>query len=161
MKKHKNYSKAKQLCFKPEINLCPHCNQPLKKSHIAWHKNIYRTKTNPTRNKLRLQMHKQKLQKHKRNLPLNRSRNAQHQILPIRHRCHNKNRPTILPKPPNYRPNQTNPNKPTSTLADKSFRNKSPNPSLPSTSQSRHKTKPPPTNQNPCKRRHKSRHNGV
>ena len=44
MKKRKNYSRAKQLFFKPEINLCPHCNHQLKKSHITWHKNIFTLK---------------------------------------------------------------------------------------------------------------------
>jgi hypothetical protein len=44
VKKRKNYSRAKQLYFKPEINLCPHCNHQLKKSHIAWQKNIFTLK---------------------------------------------------------------------------------------------------------------------
>jgi hypothetical protein len=44
VKKRKNYSRAKQLSFKPEINLCPHCKHPLKKSHIAWQKNIFTLK---------------------------------------------------------------------------------------------------------------------
>jgi hypothetical protein len=40
MKKAKDYSGAKTVYFKPEINLCPHCNKPLQRSHIAWSKNI-------------------------------------------------------------------------------------------------------------------------
>src|SRR5208283_4849701 len=45
MKKAKDYSRAKQVYFNPEIKLCPHCNQPLKQSHIAWQKpqTIYRS----------------------------------------------------------------------------------------------------------------------
>jgi hypothetical protein len=41
MKKAKDYSRAKQVYFSPEINLCPHCNQPLKKSHVAWQKYVF------------------------------------------------------------------------------------------------------------------------
>jgi hypothetical protein len=44
MKKAKDYSRAKQVYFSPEINMCPHCNQPLKKSHIAWKKNLFTLK---------------------------------------------------------------------------------------------------------------------
>src|SRR5208282_263904 len=40
MKTAKDYSGAKTLCFKPEIKLCPNCNKPLKRSHIAWRKYI-------------------------------------------------------------------------------------------------------------------------
>ena len=40
MKTAKDYSRAKQLCFSPEINLCPHCHQQLKRSHIAWEKHL-------------------------------------------------------------------------------------------------------------------------
>ena len=40
MKTAKNYSGAKSLYFKPEIKLCPNCNKPLKRSHIAWCKHI-------------------------------------------------------------------------------------------------------------------------
>jgi hypothetical protein len=44
VKKRKNYSRAKQLSFKPEINLCPYCKKQLKQSHIAWQKNIFTLK---------------------------------------------------------------------------------------------------------------------
>lgn len=44
MKKTKDYSRAKQVYFNPEIKLCPHCNQPLKKSHIAWKKYLFTLK---------------------------------------------------------------------------------------------------------------------
>lgn len=44
MKTAKDYSRAKQVYFKPEIKLCPHCHQPLKRSHIAWKKNIFTLK---------------------------------------------------------------------------------------------------------------------
>jgi hypothetical protein len=44
MKRAKDYSGAKPLYFKPEIKLCPHCNTPLKRSHIAWQKNIFTLK---------------------------------------------------------------------------------------------------------------------
>ena len=44
MKKAKDYSRAKTVYFSPEIKLCPHCNQPLKKSHIAWRKNVFTLK---------------------------------------------------------------------------------------------------------------------
>ena len=44
MKTAKDYSKAKQVYFNPEIKLCPHCHQPLKKSHIAWRKYIFTLK---------------------------------------------------------------------------------------------------------------------
>jgi hypothetical protein len=40
MKTAKDYSKAKQVYFSPEIKLCPSCQQPLKRSHIAWRKNV-------------------------------------------------------------------------------------------------------------------------
>jgi hypothetical protein len=44
VKRAKDYSRAKQVYFKPEIKLCPHCHQPLKRSHIAWRKNIFTLK---------------------------------------------------------------------------------------------------------------------
>jgi hypothetical protein len=44
VKKAKDYSKAKQVYFSPEIKLCPHCHQQLKRSHIAWRKNIFTLK---------------------------------------------------------------------------------------------------------------------
>ena len=44
MKRAKDYSGAKTVYFNPEINLCPHCNTPLKRSHIAWQKNIFTLK---------------------------------------------------------------------------------------------------------------------
>ena len=44
MKTAKDYSKAKQVYFSPEINLCPHCSQPLKRSYIAWQKNLFTLK---------------------------------------------------------------------------------------------------------------------
>ena len=40
MKRAKDYSGAKTVYFKPEIKLCPNCNRPLKRSHIAWRKHI-------------------------------------------------------------------------------------------------------------------------
>ncbi len=40
MKTAKDYSGAKSLYFKPELKLCPNCNKPLKRSHIAWRKYI-------------------------------------------------------------------------------------------------------------------------
>lgn len=40
MKKAKDYSGAKKVYFKPEINLCPHCSKPLKRSHVAWQKYV-------------------------------------------------------------------------------------------------------------------------
>ena len=40
MKTAKDYSGAKTVYFKPEINLCPHCNSPLQRSHTAWSKHI-------------------------------------------------------------------------------------------------------------------------
>lgn len=40
MKTAKDYSGAKPVYFKPEIKLCPHCNAPLKRSHVAWRKHI-------------------------------------------------------------------------------------------------------------------------
>jgi hypothetical protein len=45
VKKAKDYSKAKQVYFSPEIKLCPHCHQPLKRSHIAWRKFIFTLKS--------------------------------------------------------------------------------------------------------------------
>jgi len=95
---------------------------PQTKPHSMAQKHLH-PKPNTPHNKLRLQMQKQNLPKHKRNLPLSQSRNLQPQILPIRHRHHNKNRPPLLPKPPNHRPNQTNPNKPTQTPTNKPLRN--------------------------------------
>jgi hypothetical protein len=44
MKTAKDYSRTKQVYFSPEINLCPHCHHPLKKSHIAWQKNLFTLK---------------------------------------------------------------------------------------------------------------------
>jgi hypothetical protein len=44
MKTAKDYSKAKQVYFSPEIKLCPHCHQLLKRSHIAWRKTIFTLK---------------------------------------------------------------------------------------------------------------------
>ena len=44
MKKAKDYSRAKQVYFSPEISLCPHCNQQLKRSHIAWEKYLFTLK---------------------------------------------------------------------------------------------------------------------
>lgn len=44
MKTAKDYSRAKQVYFSPEIKLCPHCHQPLKRSHIAWRKNVFTLK---------------------------------------------------------------------------------------------------------------------
>jgi hypothetical protein len=40
VKTAKDYSGAKTLYFKPELKLCPNCNKPLKRSHVAWHKHI-------------------------------------------------------------------------------------------------------------------------
>ena len=40
MKKAKDYSGAKTLYFKPELKLCPNCDKPLHRSHVAWRKNI-------------------------------------------------------------------------------------------------------------------------
>ncbi len=44
MKKAKDYSKAKQVYFSPEIKLCPHCGQPIKLSYIAWQKYLFTLK---------------------------------------------------------------------------------------------------------------------
>lgn len=44
MKTAKDYSRAKQVYFKPEIKHCPHCKKPLKRSHIAWRKNVFTLK---------------------------------------------------------------------------------------------------------------------
>lgn len=44
MKTAKDYSQAKQVYFSPEIKLCPHCQQPLKRNHIAWRKYIFTLK---------------------------------------------------------------------------------------------------------------------
>jgi hypothetical protein len=44
MKKAKDYSGAKTVYFSPEIKLCPHCNHPLKQSHIAWQKYLFTLK---------------------------------------------------------------------------------------------------------------------
>jgi hypothetical protein len=44
MKKAKDYSRAKTVYFKPELKLCQHCHQPLKRSHIAWRKTIFTLK---------------------------------------------------------------------------------------------------------------------
>lgn len=40
MKTAKDYSGAKILYFKPELKLCPNCNKPLQRSHVAWSKHI-------------------------------------------------------------------------------------------------------------------------
>jgi hypothetical protein len=45
VKTAKDYSGAKTVYFKPEIKLCPHCNAPLKRSHVAWQKHILTLKT--------------------------------------------------------------------------------------------------------------------
>jgi hypothetical protein len=44
VKKHKNYSRATKLYFKPEIKLCPNCKTPLKRNHTASRKNIFTLK---------------------------------------------------------------------------------------------------------------------
>jgi hypothetical protein len=44
VKKAKDYSRAKQVYFKPEIKLCPHCHQHLRRSHIAWRKHVFTLK---------------------------------------------------------------------------------------------------------------------
>lgn len=44
MKKTKDYSRAKQVYFNPEIKLCPHCHHPLKQSHISWQKYLFTLK---------------------------------------------------------------------------------------------------------------------
>jgi hypothetical protein len=44
VKKAKDYSRAKTVYFKPELKLCPHCHQPLKRSHIAWKKHVFTLK---------------------------------------------------------------------------------------------------------------------
>ena len=44
MKRAKDYSRANTVYFKPELKLCPHCNQPLSRSHIAWQKYVFTLK---------------------------------------------------------------------------------------------------------------------
>jgi len=73
------------------------------------------------------------------NLPLNQSPNAQLKYYKFGINIITQIGPSTS-KPPNHRPNQTNPNKPTPT--NKPLRNKPPLSSLPNTNQSRHKTKP-------------------
>lgn len=44
MKTAKDYSRAKTVYFSPEIKLCPHCHQPIRRSHISWQKYIFTLK---------------------------------------------------------------------------------------------------------------------
>jgi len=45
VKTAKDYSRAKTVYFSPEIKLCPHCHEPLKRSHISWQKYIFTLKS--------------------------------------------------------------------------------------------------------------------
>jgi len=44
VKTAKDYSRAKTVYFSPEIKLCLHCHQPLRRSHISWQKHIFTLK---------------------------------------------------------------------------------------------------------------------
>ncbi|MDR0373508.1 MAG: hypothetical protein LBI79_08145 [Nitrososphaerota archaeon] len=108
MKKTKDYSRAKQLYFKPEINLCPHCSQPLKRSHIAWQKSIFTLKET-----LHTTSYAYKCKNKNCKNTKETYRSTEAELLSLKHYQFgidtiSQNRPPILPRPLNHRRNQTN-----------------------------------------------------